>query len=142
MGTPDTQHDELVAGLRIKSGKRTGAFYTETPRSGGGTLTGIATDLTTRRKVLVTNLHVMTGKSANGGYVTPAGTEQMYHPTVDTDGTNLVGNRLDYYPMGITNEVDIATCEWDVTLRICQNKGCPCENLNHDSEFTQSDPVG
>ena len=89
MGTPDTGHDELVAGLRIKSGKRTGAFYTETPRS-GGTITGIATDVTTRRKVLVTNLHVMAGSAENGTFNIPAGTEQMLHPTVDPDGANLV----------------------------------------------------
>ena len=89
MGTPDTGHDELVAGLRIKSGKRTGAFYTETPRS-GGTITGIATDVTTRRKVLVTNLHVMAGGTESLDFQNPAGTEQMFHPTVDPDGANLV----------------------------------------------------
>ena len=119
MGTPDTGHDELVAGLRIKSGKRTGAFYTEKPRS-GGTITGIATDVTTRRKVLVTNLHVMAGGTESLDFQNPAGTEQMFHPTVDPDGANLVGTRLDYYPWGTTNQIDIATCDVATGVRIEQ----------------------
>ncbi len=120
MGTPESRHDELVAGLRIKSGSRPGAFHVETPRSGGGTLTGIATDLTTRRKVLVTNLHVMTGLTEAGNFQVPSGTEQMYHPTVDPDGANLMGSRLDYYRLGAVNQVDMATCDREVGVRVDQ----------------------
>ena len=62
----------------------------------------------------------MAGGTESLDFQNPAGTEQMFHPTVDPDGANLVETRLDYYPWGTTNKIDIATCDVATGVRIEQ----------------------
>ena len=58
MGQTNTEHETLVAGIRIESKEDVGGTFRN---YGGGTLTGLATRNADNKKVLVTNLHVMTG---------------------------------------------------------------------------------
>ena len=59
MGAPDTRHRPLVSGIRI----RAVAISSQGERTNleGGTLTGLATRNSDDEKMLVTNLHVISG---------------------------------------------------------------------------------
>ena len=54
-------HRPLVSGVRIQSARKAGNSLQFT---GGGTLTGLATRDLDGQRVLVTNLHVMTGAAS------------------------------------------------------------------------------
>ena len=104
MGEAGQHHSKLVSGLWIASGR---IQHGQPRKIARGTLTGIALDLSSRRKVLVTNHHVMAGTYSNGDFKTdPDGREQMYHS--DIPGGTLVGVRPEYHPMGGTNHIDLA----------------------------------
>ncbi len=97
-GNDERKHSELVSGIWIASGR---IKHGSPDRIGRGTLTGIALDLSSHRKVLVTNLHVMAGAQPKGDYKVPDGWEQIYQP--DIPGDRLVGVRPDYEQMSDIN---------------------------------------
>ena len=125
MGATSAYHRPLVSGIRVVNVKRD-----EDERilsSGAGTLTGLATRDSDGKKVLVTNLHVITGSIQRN----PSSGEEMYQELVDT--TKKVGTLPDWdednpawVPIvnGQDNIADIAMCELD-------------ENV--DAEFTLHD---
>ena len=128
MGATNTEHGKLVSGLQIWAAKRVNG--TLRPVVGPGTLTGLATRDSDGTKVLVTNLHVMTGT----GRVNPSGGEEMYHESVSANkkvGTVPVwdSNSPAWIPMvfgqGKTNVADVAIC----TLE----SGVDAEFAMHDS---------
>ena len=94
MGSTNQRHRKLVSGIWIASGVIKGG---EPEKIASGTLTGIALDLRSLSKVLVTNRHVMSGIH-HGQYKNPSNREQMYQP--DLPGGRLVGVRPEYQPLG------------------------------------------
>ena len=78
MGNPTEMHRPLLAGIRVKS----------STHEGHGTLTGLATRYEDGKRVLVTNLHVLTGAQLNA-----SGAEEMYQGG-DSD-SHKVGKILD-----------------------------------------------
>ncbi len=103
-------HRPLVSGIRIQSAKKAGNSL---QFIGGGTLTGLATSNLDGQRVLVTNLHVMTGSVQTN----PSGSEEMYQVLVSED--NKVGsfpardpNNPAWVPIliGQNNIADVAIC--------------------------------
>ena len=78
MGVPNTNHRPLVSGIRIEGGKLMGGWLRYI---GGGTLTGLAAHDSNGKRVLVTNLHVV---SINGGTVHEMMTSVNFAPTMAT----------------------------------------------------------
>ena len=78
MGNPTEMHRPLLAGIRVKS----------SAHDGYGTLTGLATRYEDGKRVLVTNLHVLTGSQLNA-----SGAEEMYQG--GTSDSHKVGRILD-----------------------------------------------
>ena len=121
MSRASEHHRPLVSGIRIQSGKD------ETRRGvrsiwsvGAGTLTGLATRNSDGKRMLVTNMHVMAGKGANGAIRNPSGDEEMYQGLRTRD--NKVGSlptwdseNPAWLPIpteqGQTLAADVAMCE-------------------------------
>ena len=106
------EHRPLVSGIHVKSGIyeiRRGVHAVWSV--GAGTLTGLATRNSDGKKVLVTNLHVMAGRSDSGGYQNPSGDEEMYQGLLNPP--DKVGSNLVWEPLSFTedNVVDVAMCE-------------------------------
>ncbi len=108
-------HRPLLSGIRIQSGTE-GKYAIGL--DGAGTLTGLATRNSDGRKMLVTNLHVMAGRGANGAIQNPSGDEKMYQGSLTRD--NKVGSLPSWdpeYPAwlpfvhGETSVADVAMCE-------------------------------
>ena len=125
MGATSAYHRPLVSGIRVVNVKRDeneGILS-----SGVGTLTGLATRNSDGRKVLVTNLHVITGRIQRN----PSGGEEMYQELVNA--TKKVGtvpawnaDNPAWVPIvnGQDNIADVAICELD--------EGVDAEFILHD----------
>ena len=117
MGRTNTHHRPLVSGLRIASGKEVGDRLQHID---AGTLTGLAIRSSDGKKMLVTNLHVMTGFDDSGVYQEPSGVEEMYQQSVSAD--KKVGSHIDWVEIeehegdpliapDVANLADVAMCE-------------------------------
>ena len=106
MTSPGRRQRPLVCGIRIRSGRA------PNHQIEAGTLTCLATRERDKKKVLVTNRHVMAGVSDSGLFLNPVGNEQMYQPYVQP--TDKVGGSVQHAPFGVTtSELDLAYCELD-----------------------------
>ena len=83
MGQPNKHHGKLRSGIILTSAERNERDQLEVVDI--GTLSGLARRNSDGRKVLVTNLHIITGSVQ----VNPVGGEEVYHDRVHPD--NLVG---------------------------------------------------
>ena len=118
MGATNDHHRPLLSGILVKSARKVGdqLQYIST-----GTLTGLATrNSDSKKKVLVTNLHVMADISDSGVYQEPSGDEEMYQEAVSND--KKVGSLPAWDPdspawvpvvAGQNNVADVAICELD-----------------------------
>ena len=121
----DTHHRPLYAGIRINT-----KSPNDSTRNASGTLTGLATRRSDHKKVLVTNLHVMTG--AQGG-LSPAGNEEMYQ--IDRNNTeHRVGRMIDKVSMGDGTNIiaDVAIAELEPGLVPGVDVKFEPHNPNHD----------
>ncbi len=78
MGVTRAYHRPLVSGIMVISAKKVGKMI---QNIGGGTLTGLATRNSDGKKMLVTNLHVMTSSVQTN----PSGNEEMYQMAMTDD---------------------------------------------------------
>ena len=105
MGDAKSFHRPLQGGTRVTSAI---AEHGRLVYQSGGTLTGLATRNSDQKKVLVTNLHVMTGDSNE---YQPSGNEEMYQEVAASD--KKVGSQLTSVEVmsGQDNIADVAMCE-------------------------------
>lgn len=121
MGATNAYHRPLRSGIEIRSGKRVGGRLQSI--GGGGTLTGLATRNSDGQKVLVTNLHVMTGSVQTN----PSGVEEMHQEAVAAN--KKVGSIPAWDPDNPawvpilagdnqSNVADVAYCELDENVDV------------------------
>ncbi len=105
-------HRPLLSGVRITS--RIGNPLSHT-HVGGGTLTGLAVRNSDKKRMLVTNLHVMAGLTDQDHIQNPTGSEKMFQggdSYAHKVGSTIRWSRITLGP-GKPNEADIAMCFLD-----------------------------
>ncbi len=113
MGVTRAYHRPLVSGIMVITAKQ---VENRIQNIGGGTLTGLATRNSDGKKMLVTNLHVMSGSVQTN----PSGSEEMYQMAMTDD--RKVGSLPAWDPdspawvpivSGQDNIADVAMCGLD-----------------------------
>ena len=99
MGLPSDSHRPLRSGIEIRGGRLS---HTRLEQTGRGTFTGLARERGTRTKVLVTNLHVLSGVDQFNSHKELAGDEEMYQSALPAE--DRIPDCLEGVPVSVVEE--------------------------------------